>query len=180
MQNNTQKIYEKLGNDLKIKNKFAVPKIVKVVLNIGTGASKTNSKFIQAATNTLEAITGQKPAERMAKKAIAGFKIREGEKVGLMVTLRGKKMVDFLIKLVNIVLPRTRDFRGLKESGFDNQGNYTLAIPEQIVFSEITHEKAETLHGVAISIVTTAKNPAEGKSLLEAWGFPFKKGKENG
>ena len=180
MQNNTATIYEKLSTDLKIKNKFATPKITKVVLNIGTGASKINPKFVQVASKTLESITGQKPAERMAKKAIAGFKIRAGEKVGLMVTLRGKRMNDFLAKLTNIVLPRTRDFRGLDIKGFDKQGNYTLAIPEQIVFSEITHEKAELLHGVAISIVTTAKDSVQGKYLLMAWGFPFKKGQENG
>lgn len=168
-------IYEKLSKELDIKNKMAIPKIVKVVINVGIGQTKTNPKFIEAATNTLLAITGQKPAERKARKAVAGFKIRQGDKVGLMVTLRGKKMKDFIIKLANIVLPRMRDFRGLRLSGFDNKGNYNLGLTEQIIFSEISHEKADILHGLSISIVTNAKTSEKAKLLLEAWGLPFEK-----
>lgn len=172
-----KQVIEKLKNDLSLKNTFALPKIVKVVINIGIGAAKTNPKFAEIAEKTLIAITGQKPAWRTARMAIAGFKIREGEKVGLVVTLRGQRMIDFITKLANIVLPRIRDFRGLNPKGFDKKGNFSLGISEQIVFPEISHEKAEILHGMTVTIVTSAKNPEDGKKLLEAWGFPFKKGK---
>lgn len=170
------KINEKLAQDLQIKNPLAIPKIVKVVINVGTGQAKTNPKFAAIVQESLESITGQKPAWREAHKAISGFKIRKGEKVGMMVTLRGGRMKDFLVKLANVVLPRMRDFRGLKLAGFDRRGNFVLGIPEQIIFPEIAHEKQDVLHGMSISIVTTAKNPQIGKKLLEAWGFPFAEG----
>jgi len=169
------KVNEKLKTDLGSRNILALPKVVKVVINVGIGQAKTNPKFAEAVITTLMAITGQKPAVRISRKAISGFKIREGEKVGMMVTLRGKKMHDFIIKLANIVLPRMRDFRGLKIVGFGKSGNFTLGISEQIIFPEISHEKAEIIHGMSISIKTTAKNPLEGQKLLEAWGLPFEK-----
>lgn len=170
-----KKIIADLKNELGISNIFALPKLTKVVINIGTGQNKTNPKFSQAASETLAAIAGQKPAVRKAKKAIAGFKTREGDQVGLIVTLRGNKMYDFTDKLANIVLPRLRDFRGLDIKGFDKNGNYTLGISEQIIFPEITHEKAEIIHGLSISFVTTARDAKEGHALMKALGFPFKK-----
>lgn len=170
-----KEINQKLQEDLKIKNIFAIPKITKVTLNIGIGQTKTNQKFKDIAAETLQTISGQKASVRKAKKAIAGFKIRVGEEIGLTVTLRGKKMEDFLIKLANIVLPRLRDFRGLKNKAFDNQGNFSLGIGEHIIFPEISHDKAEILHGLLISITTTAKDKNEGRRLLELWGFPFEK-----
>ena len=170
-----KKIIADLKNELGISNIFALPKLIKVVINIGTGQNKTNPKFAQVASETLTAIAGQKPAVRKAKKAIAGFKTREGDQVGLVVTLRGNKMYDFTDKLANIVLPRLRDFRGLDVKGFDKNGNYTLGIGEQIIFPEITHEKAEIIHGLSITFATTARNAKEGHALVKALGFPFKK-----
>lgn len=158
-----------------IKNPLAVPRIVKVVVSSGIGQIKTNPKFEEIVAEGLALITGQKPAERRARKAISGFKIRQGDKVGMVVTLRGKRMEDFTRKLANIVLPRVRDFRGLNPQGFDKNGNYTIAITEQLFFPEITSEKSEVIFGMAITIVTTAKDNQEGQKLLEAWGFPFKK-----
>ncbi len=173
-------INQKLKEDLKIGNIYAVPKVTKVTLNVGIGQLKTNQKFKDIVTESLQTITGQKPAIRKAKKAVAGFKIRIGEEIGMTVTLRGKKMEDFLIKLANIVLPRMRDFRGLKNKGFDNQGNFSLGIGEHIIFPEISHDKAENLHGLSISITTTAKDKNQGRKLLELWGFPFEKDQNNG
>lgn len=173
--NNQEKITKILKEKLKINNKLALPKIEKVVINVGIGQAKNNPKFSQAVRGSLKAITGQEPALRPATKAISGFKISKKEPVGMMITLRGKRMKDFVQKLANIVLPRLRDFRGLKTKGFDKKGNYNLGISEQIVFPEISHEKTEILHGLSVSITTTAKNPKEGQKLLEAWGFPFEK-----
>jgi large subunit ribosomal protein L5 len=175
-----KKIVTDLQKELGISNVFALPILIKVVINIGTGQNKTNPKFTEIAKTTLLAITGQKPAIRKAKKAISGFKTRQGDQVGLVVTLRDSKMYDFVDKLANIVLPRLRDFRGLDEKSFDKNGNYTLGIAEQIIFPEITHEKAEVIHGLSITFVTTAKDAKSGHALLKALGFPFKKqeGKE--
>lgn len=170
-----KKIRDGLKAELGIKNILDVPFLSKVVINIGTGQNKTNPKFIEVAQATLLAITGQKPAVRKAKKAIAGFKTRQGDQVGLMVTLRGKRMHDFTSKLANIVLPRLRDFRGLDMKGFDKDGNYTLGLSEQIIFPEITHEKSEVIHGMSITFVSTAKDSSEGHALMKALGFPFKK-----
>ncbi len=161
------------------KNLFQTPRLVKVVINVGTGQAKTNPKFPEAVTETLRTITGQKPASRKARKAISGFKIRDGDIVGLMVTLRGQKMYDFVDRLANLALPRMRDFRGLDPKGFDKKGNYTLGISEQIIFPEITHEKAAVIHGLSITLATTAKNVEEGKALLKTLGFPIK-GEERG
>ena len=170
-----EKLTKTLQEKLNIKNKFAVPQPVKVVINVGIGKMRGNEKFRKTVEESLEIITGQKPKVTKARKAIAGFKVRENEEVGLVVTLRGKRMNYFLEKLANIVLPRVRDFRGLNPKGFDKNGNYTLAVTEQIVFAEISHEKAEMPHGMSITIVTTAPDTNQGKILLESLGFPFKK-----
>jgi len=169
-----KKIQPELKKTLGIENSYALPRLEKVVLNIGIGQAKGNPKFEENAQETLSAITGQRPAPRKAKKAISGFKIRQGEKIGLMVTLRGDKMYDFIDRLINITLPRMRDFRGIDVKNFDNKGNLTLGISEQIIFPEITHEKAEIIHGLSITIVTTAKNTDEAKALMKELGFPIK------
>lgn len=168
-----------LMQKLNLKNKMAVPKLQKIVINVGIGKSRENPKFKEIAQSSLTSLTGQKPKITKARKAIAGFKIRQNDEIGLVVTLRGPRMYDFSYKLANIVLPRTRDFRGLKAKGFDKNGNFTLPFEEQIVFPEITHEKAEIMHGMSITFVTTAKNSQEGRILLETLGFPFEKKKEN-
>lgn len=166
-----------LQKKLEIKNKLAVPKPVKVVINVGIGQAGENPKFFKSVQESLMAITGQKPKTTRARQAIAGFKIRKKEKIGMMVTLRGARMFDFIYKLAHIVLPRLRDFRGLSPKGFDKNGHYTLGLTEQMIFPEISHEKSDILHGMSITMVTTAKNPEIGEILLEALGFPFKKGK---
>lgn len=169
-----EKAIKKLGERLNIANKMAVPRPIKVVINVGIGNLRDDKNKEQVSEN-LASISGQKPKETKARESISGFKIRKNEAVGLMVTLRGRRMFDFLLKLANVVLPRLRDFRGLSEKSFDKNGNFTLGFSEQIVFPEISHEKAETLHGLSITIATTAKNTAEGRMLLEELGFPFKK-----
>lgn len=160
-------------------NKMALPKLEKVVVNIGIGGAKLNPKLAEAAKNSLIAITGQKPIVCRAKKAIAGFKIREGDEVGLMVTLRGVKMYDFVEKLANIVLPRLRDFRGIDEKSLDASGNLTLGIKEQIIFPEITTEKSEIIHGLEVTMVINSHSKNASRKLLEKLGFPFKK-EQNG
>ena len=157
------------------KNRLALPRLKKIVLNSGTGKARENQKMVDEIRENLALISGQKPKITRAKKAIAGFKVRLNDEVGLVVTLRGSRMDNFAHKLAKIVLPRMRDFRGLSDKGFDYQGNYTLGIPEEIVFPEISNEKSEILHGLSVSIVTTAKNPKEGRMLLEELGFPFKR-----
>lgn len=169
-------IVKKLQEKLNIKNKLAVPRLVKVVINVGTGKNKDNIKHKESVLENLTLITGQKPKITKARKAISGFKVRENDEVGMVVTLRDYRMYDFVYKLANIVLTRLRDFRGLDEKDFDVNGNYTIGIPEQIVFPEIAHEKQDIIHGMSVTIVTTAKNNHEGKILLETFGFPFKKG----
>ncbi|MEK7142851.1 MAG: 50S ribosomal protein L5 [Patescibacteria group bacterium] len=169
-------VNQKLKIDFNKANIFELPKISKVVVNVGIGSkAKTDGEYLKKVSQSLAEITGQKPAERLARKAISGFKVRQGESVGLQVTLRGKRMIDFIYKLVHIVLPRTRDFRGLSQKGFDNNGNYTFGFSEQNIFGEMTDQKSEIIHGMSISLVTTAKNHQAGEKLLAAWGFPFEK-----
>jgi large subunit ribosomal protein L5 len=156
-------------------NPLAVPRIVKVVVASGVGKIRDNEKGLEEVARTLTTITGQKPKQTLARKAIASFKVRKGAPVGFMVTLRGKRMEDFLRRLVHVVLPRIRDFRGLSRTGFDEQGNFSVGISEQIVFPEVSPDSIQALHGLEITIVTTAKTPQEGQALLAAWGFPFKK-----
>ena len=151
------------------------PKVEKIVLNIGVGDAVSNSKLLDEAVNELTLITGQKPVITRAKKSIAGFKLREGALIGCKVTLRGERMYEFLDKLVNISLPRVRDFRGVSNNSFDGRGNYTLGIKEQLIFPEINFDKVNKLRGMDIVFVTTAKSDEEGRELLAQLGMPFKK-----
>lgn len=156
------------------KNVNEVPKLEKIVLNMGLGDVKDNSKSFGIALNELALISGQKPVATTAKKAVSNFKVREGMKIGAKVTLRGKRMYEFLDRLISIALPRVRDFRGVARKSFDGRGNYALGIKEQIIFPEIDYDKIEKIRGFDILIVTTAKSDSEALSLLEAMGMPFK------
>lgn len=157
------------------KNVMEAPKLNKVVLNIGLGSSKDNPKAVEGAVRDIEKITGQKPIVTKAKKSIANFKLREGMTIGAKVTLRGKKMYDFLDKLMNISLPRVRDFRGVSSSSFDGRGNYTIGIKEQLIFPEIDYDKVSKVRGMDIVIVTTANTDEESRELLTQLGMPFQK-----
>ena len=157
------------------KNVMEVPKLEKIVINIGLGSSKDNPKAVESAVKEIEIITGQSPVVTKAKKSIANFKLREGMNVGVKVTLRGEKMYDFLDKLVSISLPRVRDFRGVSNSSFDGRGNYSLGIKEQLIFPEIEYDMVDQIRGMDIVIVTTANTDEESKKFLELMGMPFKK-----
>ena len=152
-----------------------VPKLEKIVVNMGVGDATTNSKLLDAAMKDLEIITGQKPVATKAKKAIAGFKLREGQAIGCKVTLRGENMYNFLDKLISITLPRVRDFRGVSNKAFDGRGNYTLGLTEQLIFSEIEYDNVVKVRGMDIVMVTTAKTNEEAYDLLKGFGMPFKK-----
>lgn len=156
-------------------NVMEIPKLEKVVINIGLGAAKDNPKALEGAINDLTIISGQKPVVTHARKSIANFKLREGNKVGLKVTLRGDKMYAFLDKLMNVALPRVRDFRGINPNAFDGRGNYALGLKEQLIFPEIEYDKIDEIRGMDIAIVTTAKTDEEAKSFLEKMGMPFAK-----
>ena len=162
-------LMEKLG----INNVMAVPKLTKVVINMGVGEALTDKKHLESAVNDLESIAGQKAVITKAKKSVASFKLREGWPVGCKVTLRGDSMYDFIDRLVNIAIPRERDFRGLNPKSFDGQGNYTLGIKEHIIFPEIDYDKVQKIRGMDISITTSARNDDEGLSLLKELNFPF-------
>jgi large subunit ribosomal protein L5 len=155
-------------------NIMAVPKIEKVVLNIGLGEAVQNPRAVDAAVRDLTVISGQKPVVTRAKRSIAGFRLRKGMPIGVMVTLRGKRMYDFLEKLMAVVLPRIRDFNGLSPKSFDGHGNYTLGLREQLVFPEVEYDQIDKLRGLEVSIVTTAKTDEEGRRLLELMGMPFR------
>ena len=157
------------------KSVMEVPKLDKIVVNIGVGDASHNSKMLEVAMKELEIITGQKPVATKAKKAIAGFKIREGQAIGCKVTLRGENMYNFLDKLISITLPRVRDFRGLSNKSFDGRGNYTLGLTEQLIFSEIVYDDVVKVRGMDIVFVTTAKTNDEAYDLLKSFGMPFKK-----
>jgi len=157
------------------KNKMAVPKIWKIVVNIGLGEGKENSKALENAMGDLAIITGQKAIATKAKKSIAAFKLRAGMPIGCKVTLRGEKMWGFLDRLINIALPRVRDFRGINGNSFDGRGNYSLGIKEQLIFPEIQYDKIDKIRGMNVVIVTTAKNDEQAKELLSSFGMPFKK-----
>lgn len=159
--------------ELGLTNALSVPKIVKVTLNVGTGKIAKQTEVVEQAGKTLERITGQKPVRTVAKKSIASFKLREGSAIGWKVTLRGRRMYEFLDKLVNISLARVRDFRGLNPKSFDGQGNYTIGFKEQIVFPEVQSDNVQNFHGLEIVVTTSAKNPKEGFLLLKSLGFPF-------
>jgi large subunit ribosomal protein L5 len=158
-------------------NSLAVPKIVKAVVNVGLKQGLKDPKYIETAEQTLARITGQKPVKTLAKKSISNFKIRQGMVVGMMVTLRGKRMYDFLDKLVNVTLPRVRDFRGLSPDSVDDRGNLSIGFREYIAFPEIRPDEVERLHGLEIAIATTAKSREKGLVLFKTLGFPFREGK---
>ena len=162
-----EEIVSALMERFKYKNIMEVPKLNKIVINIGLGSAKDNPKVLESALRDLEIISGQKPVITTAKKSIANFKLREGMKIGTKVTLRGEKMYDFLDRLVNIALPRVRDFRGVSASSFDGRGNYALGIKEQLIFPEIVYDMIDQIRGMDIIIVTTAKTDEESKALLE-------------
>jgi large subunit ribosomal protein L5 len=155
-------------------NVMRIPKLEKIVVNIGMGESIGNNKAMDAAAADLAMITGQKPVVTKSKKAISNFRLRIGMPIGLKVTLRGERMWHFMEKLVNVVLPRIRDFQGVSDRGFDGRGNYTLGLKEQLVFPEVEYDKIDRLRGLEITIVTTAKTDEEGRALLEALGMPFR------
>jgi len=159
----------------KFKNVMQVPKIEKICVNMGVGSATQNIKELESASNDLAVITGQRPIITKARKSIAGFKVREGNPIGCMVTLRGKRMYEFLDRLLSIAIPRIRDFRGLSKKSFDGNGNYTMGIREQLVFPEIDYDSILSVKGMNITITTTAKSDEEALGLLEEFGFPFKK-----
>ena len=164
-----------LNKEFDYDNLMEVPRIAKVVVNIGIGEAKDNDKALDAAVGDVRTITGQKPALIKARKSVAAFKLRQGQVVGIKATLRGRRMWQFLDKLINIALPRIRDFRGVSPDGFDGRGNYSLGLREQIVFPEIDYDKIDKLRGLEVSIVTTARNDDEARSLLTRLGMPFRK-----
>lgn len=157
------------------KNKMAVPKIEKIVINMGVGEAKENQKVLDAAVNDLTIIAGQKPIVTKAKKSVAAFKVREGMPIGCKVTLRGSRMYDFADRLINLALPRVRDFRGVNPNAFDGRGNYALGIKEQLIFPEIEYDKVDKVRGMDIIFVTTANTDEEARELLRLFGMPFKK-----
>jgi Ribosomal protein L5 len=163
-----------LAKEFDIKNPMAVPKIEKVVINMGLGEASANAKILDVAAEELKVISGQKPVVTKAKKSIAAFKLRQGMNIGTMVTLRGDRMYEFLDRLISVALPRVRDFRGISGKAFDGRGNYTLGIREQLIFPEIDFNKVDKTRGMNISIVTTARNDDEARSLLKAMGMPFR------
>lgn len=168
-------VVQELVEQFNFDNVMEVPRLVKVVVNIGVGEAKDNPKTLESAVRDLTVITGQKPIITKARKSIANFKIREGMNLGCKVTLRGRRMYDFLDKLMNIALPRVRDFRGVSAKSFDGRGNYALGLKEQLIFPEIEYDDIDTLRGMDIVVVTTAETDEEAKALLEALGMPFEK-----
>ncbi|WP_022819637.1 50S ribosomal protein L5 [Fusobacterium russii] len=168
-------VVPKLMKELEIKNIMDCPKLEKIVVNMGVGEATQNTKLMDAAMADLTIITGQKPLLRKARKSEAGFKLREGMPIGAKVTLRKERMYDFLDRLVNVVLPRVRDFEGVPTNAFDGRGNYSLGLRDQLVFPEIDFDKVEKLLGMSITMVSSAKTDEEGRALLKAFGMPFKK-----
>ena len=168
-------IVKKLMKEFGYKNQYQVPQLIKVVVNMGLGAAKENPKLIDSAVVELGQITGQKPVIKKAKKSISTFKLREGVPIGVMVTLRSNIMYEFVDRLVNIALPRVRDFKGISSKGFDGRGNYTMGLTEQIVFPEISYDKIDKIKGMNITFVTTAKTDKEARTMLEWLGLPFNK-----
>jgi len=164
-------LQQKLG----LKNPMEVPRITKITLNMGVGGAVADKKVLENARADMEKIAGQKPLTTISRKSVASFKIRDGMPIGCKVTLRRERMYEFLDRLVNIAIPRIRDFRGLNPRSFDKAGNYSLGVQEQIIFPEINYDEIDALRGMDIVITTTARTPAEGRALLEAFNFPFKK-----
>jgi large subunit ribosomal protein L5 len=175
LRNRYQKeVAPQIAKDFGIRNPMAIPRVEKIVLNMGMGEAIANSKILDTAVDELRAITGQKPVITKAKKSIASFKLRQGMPIGAMVTLRGDRMYEFLDRLVSVALPRVRDFRGVSPKAFDGRGNYTIGIREQLIFPEIDFNKVDKLRGMNISIVTTARNDEQARALLKALGMPFR------
>lgn len=167
-----------LQKELGLQNVNEVPVLEKIVINVGLGKAKDDKKTIEVATNTLRKVTGQEPVDTFAKNSIAGFKLREGNKIGIKVTLRGEKMYEFMDRLVNIVLPRLRDFHGVSGKAFDKSGNYSIGIADQSVFPELTFDETTTTHGLQAVFVVKSKEPQHAKALLEKFGMPFEKEKK--
>lgn len=174
-QDYTKKFAVELKKDLGLANINQVPKLEKIIINVGLGRSKDDKRMFEVATNTLEKITGQKPVNTHAKLSIASFKLREGNKIGMKVTLRGDRMYEFLDRLINIVLPRFRDFHGVSNKAFDKQGNYAIGLVEQSVFPELSFEETTHPHGMQVVIVTNVNKPEHAHALLEKFGMPFQK-----
>ena len=177
------RLHEKYESELKgqiqaklgLKNTMQIPRIMKITLNMGVGEAVADKKVLEHAVSDMEKIAGQKAVTTLARKSVAGFKIRDGYPIGCKVTLRRERMYEFLDRLVNIAIPRIRDFRGLNSKSFDKQGNYSMGVTEQIIFPEINYDEIDAIRGMDITISTSARNSAEGRALLEAFNFPFKK-----
>jgi large subunit ribosomal protein L5 len=169
-----KEIVPKLQQEFGYRNVHQVPKLEKIVVNMGVGEATQNAKLIEKAAEELAVITGQKPAIRKARKSIANFKLRAGQAIGCMVTLRGPRMWEFYDRLVSVSLPRVRDFKGVSPKAFDGRGNYSLGIREQIIFPEVDYDKVEKITGLNVTVCTTARNDAEGKALLAHLGMPFR------
>ena len=163
-----------IAKEFDIKNTMAIPKVEKIVVNMGVGEAISNAKILDTAVEELRVITGQKPVITKAKKSIASFKLRQGMNIGTMVTLRGERMYEFLDRLISVALPRVRDFRGVSAKAFDGRGNYTLGITEQLIFPEIDFNKVDKTRGMNISIITSAKTDEQSRALLKALGMPFR------
>ena len=169
------KIVPQLMENLKLKNVMEVPKIDKITLNMGVGEAIADRKVVDKASGDMELIAGQKPVIRNSRKSVASFKLRDGMPIGVKVTLRRERMYEFLDRLITIAIPRIRDFRGLNPKSLDGRGNYSMGVQEQIIFPEIDYDNIDTIRGMDITITTTARNDDEGRALLEAFNFPFKK-----
>jgi large subunit ribosomal protein L5 len=170
-----EEIRDNLKTTLELSNVMEVPRFEKIVVNVGAGAAVDNKGLLEKIVTDITAITGQKPVITKAKKSIAGFKLREGNAIGVKVTLRGDQMWEFFDRLVTLAIPRIRDFRGLPSKSFDGRGNYTFGVTEQLIFPEIDYDKVDASRVMDITIVTTARTDAEGKALLDAFGFPFRR-----
>ena len=168
-------VRDQLKTDLQLENIMQVPRFEKIVINMGVGKATQQPSLLEGAVTDLTLIAGQKPIVTKAKKSIASFKLREGNSIGCKVTLRGDRMWEFLDRLISLAIPRVRDFRGLPTNAFDGRGNYTFGVNEQLIFPEIDYDKVDSPRGMDITIVTTARTDAEGKALLDAFGFPFKR-----
>jgi large subunit ribosomal protein L5 len=175
-----EQLAKQLMEELKLSNRHEVPRLEKIVLNVGLGRAKDDKKIIETATNTLSKVTGQQPVQTTAKKSIANFKLREGNKIGIKVTLRGNRMYEFTDRLVNLVLPRLRDFHGVSEKSFDKSGNYSIGLVDQSVFPELTFEETTPTHGLQAIFVIKSKGLGHSRALLTKLGFPFEKGDQNG
>jgi large subunit ribosomal protein L5 len=171
-----KELVSKLRKDLKLDNVHEVPRLEKIIVNVGLGKAKDEKRLLDVASNTLSKITGQQPVQTTAKKSIASFKLREGNKIGLKVTLRDEKMYEFADRVISIVLPRLRDFHGVPVKAFDKQGNYSLGFTDQSSFPELSYEETSTAHGLQMIFVIKAKSPEHSRALLEAFGLPFEKG----